>query len=237
MTVQVSDSPGLDNFYEELSYIRRIIEQSDYLLFVIDHQTGIGPKEQEIIALIRKYGREDQTLLVINKVDKRMREADKEVAVADYRTLGLGSLLMISAKNGANLDELEEFLYMVASSGSYKKVNAKHEMIVSFIGKPNVGKSTLLNTFAKADVSKVSPIPGTTLDYVSEHISYGDTVFKLVDTAGIRRQVKIHGLEKIALAKTLKMLAYYKPITVLMRDATEEISKQDLHLVGELIKM
>jgi GTP-binding protein len=235
LEIQVSDSPGLDNFNEELVFIRKIIEQSDYCLFVVDFNVGIGTKEQEIIRLIRKSGKEDQTLLVINKVDKRMREADKEIAAAEYRALGLGSLIMISAKNGANTDELEEMLYLVATTNSYKKINSDHELTVSFVGKPNVGKSSLLNTFAKAILSKVSDIPGTTLDYISEFVSYGDTIFKFVDTAGIRKQTKMHGLEKIALSKTLKMLAYYKPITVLMRDATQEISKQDLSLVGELI--
>jgi GTP-binding protein len=237
VTVQVSDSPGLDNFSEELSFINKIIKNSDYLLFVVDFNIGIGPKELEIIQLIRKSGMEDQTLLVINKADKWMREADKDVALAEYWSLGLASLVMISAKNGANIDELEEMLFLIVTTHSYKKIDPKHEMIVTFVGKPNVGKSTLLNTFAKASLSKVSDVPGTTLDYISEQVSYGDTVFKLVDTAGIRKFTKTQGLEKIAYAKTIKMLEYYKPITILLRDSTEEISKQDLHLVGELIGM
>lgn len=237
LPIQVFDSPWLNSFYEEIEFIRKIIEQSDYLLFVVDHETGLGPKEQEIIWLIRKNGMEEQTLLVVNKVDKWMREADKEVAAAQYWELGLGDLIMISAKNWANTDELEEMIFMVSNSGSYKKFDPKHELIVSFVWRPNVGKSTLLNTFAKADISRVSDKPGTTLDYISEQVSYGDTVFKLVDTAGIRKYTKIEGLEKIALAKTLKMLAYYKPITVLMWDAVEWPTKQDLHLVWQLIEL
>lgn len=90
---------------------------------------------------------------------------------------------MISAKNGANIDELEEILYGVISIHSFKKINANHELIVTFVGKPNVGKSTLLNTFTKSPVSNVSDQPGTTLDYLSEVVSYGDTMFKLIDTA------------------------------------------------------
>lgn len=237
LPIQVFDSPWLNSFYEEIDFIRKIIEQSDYLLFVVDYETGLWPKEQEIIWLIRKNGMEEQTLLVINKVDKWMREADKEVAAASYWELGLGDLIMISAKNGANTDELEEMIFMVSNSGSYKKFDPRHELIVSFVWRPNVGKSTLLNTFAKADISRVSDKPGTTLDYISEQVSYGDTMFKLVDTAGIRKYTKIEWLEKIALAKTLKMLAYYKPITVLMRDAVEWPTKQDLHLVWQLIEL
>lgn len=237
ISVLVSDSPGLDNFSEEIIYIRKIIEQSDYLLFVVDHHTGIGPKEQEIISLLRKYNREDQTLLVVNKVDKWMWEADKEFAAGEYWKLWLWSLIMISAKNGSNIDDLIDRLYLIASTSSYKRINPKHELIISFVGKPNVGKSTLLNTFAKTSLSKVSDTPGTTLDYIAEQISYGDTIYKLVDTAWIRKKNKIHGLEKIALAKTLKMLSYYRPICILVWDATESISKQDLHLVGELIQL
>ncbi len=166
-----------------------------------------------------------------------MRDAEQELAKAEYRSLGLGTVILLSAKSGANMEELEEMLYMIATTHSYKKVQSKHEMIVSFVGRPNVGKSTLLNTFVKSDVSKVSDKPGTTLDYITSQVSYGQTVFKLVDTAGIRRQSKIAGLEKIALSKTLKMLEYYKPVTVLMRDGTEDFAKQDVHLVGELISM
>lgn len=174
---------------------------------------------------------EDQCMLVINKVDKRMSESDKEIAASPYRELGLWNILMMSAKNGANFNELEEVIYMIANSQSYKKYDPKYELIVSFVWRPNVGKSTLLNTFAKADVSKVSDKPWTTLDYISEEVSYGKTIFKLVDTAWIRKQTRIEWLEKIALAKTLKMLAYYKPIVVLMWDAVEWPTKQDLHLV------
>ena len=235
--ISVSDSPGLDNFNEELTYIQKLVETCDHLLFVIDHKTGISPKEQEIVRLVRKYGKEDVTTLVVNKADKWMRDEEQEVAKAEYWSLGLSSIVMVSAKNGSNLEELEEMLYMIVTTHSYKKVQSKHELIVSFVGRPNVGKSTLLNTFVKETVSKVSETPGTTLDYITSQVSYGQTVFKLVDTAGIRRQSKIHGLEKIALSKTLKMLEYYKPITVLMRDGTEDIAKQDMHLVGELISM
>ncbi|HMY80759.1 MAG TPA: ribosome biogenesis GTPase Der [Candidatus Absconditabacterales bacterium] len=235
--VSVSDSPGLDHFDEEMIYIRKLIADSDYLLFVIDYTIGLTAKEYDIIHEIRKAGREDQTLLVINKADKWMTQDQKEIIMSEYWALGLASIIMISAKNGAHLDELEDMIAGIAASGSYKKVYPKHELIVSFVGKPNVGKSTLINTFAKSSISKVSDVPGTTLDYVTQEISYGDTIFKLVDTAGIRKQSKIHGLEKIALEKTLKMLAYYKPIVVLMRDALEGVSKQDLHLVGELISM
>lgn len=83
--------------------------------------------------MIRKSGMEDQCLLVINKADKWMREADKDVALADYWSLGLASLVMISAKNGANIDELEELLHLVVSTHSYKKIDPKHEMIVTFV--------------------------------------------------------------------------------------------------------
>lgn len=235
--VQVSDSPGLDNFYDELEFISQLVVQSDYLLFVVDFTVGIGPKEEEIIKIIRKHSMEDKTLLVINKVDKWMTEADAQVAAAEYWSLGLASLVMISAKNGGNIDELEELLFGIASSNSFKTVRHGHELIVSFVGRPNVGKSTLLNTFAKEELSKVSDIPWTTLDYIAQQVSYWDTVYKLVDTAGIRKQTRTAGLEKIALSKTLKMLEYYKPIVVLLRDGIDSVVKQDLHLVGELIKM
>lgn len=234
-TIQIADSPGLDTFSDELIYIRSIIQDSDYLLFVVDYHTGLWPKEQEIVWLIRKYGKQDQTLLVINKVDKWMRETDKEIMSSEYWSLWLGSMVMISAKNGANLDELEEILYGIVTTHSFKRIDSKHELIVTFMGKPNVGKSTLLNTFTRSSVSNVSDQPGTTLDYISETLSYGDTIFKMIDTAWIRKSNKPFGLEKIANSKTLTMLSYNKPIVVLIRDAVDWVTKQDLHLVSELI--
>jgi predicted GTPase len=76
---------------------------------------------------------QDQCILVINKVDKWMSESDKDIATAPYRELGLANTMMLSAKNGANYDELEEILYMTAKSQTYKKYDPKHELIVSFV--------------------------------------------------------------------------------------------------------
>lgn len=108
--VSVSDSPGLDHFDEEMVYIRKLIADSDYLLFVIDYTIGLTSKEHDIVREIRKAGREDQTLLVINKADKWMTQDQKEIVMSEYWSLGLASIMMISAKNGAHIDELEDMI-------------------------------------------------------------------------------------------------------------------------------
>lgn len=108
---------------------------------------------------------------------------------------------------------------------------------IAIIGRPNVGKSTLLNTITQTELSKVSDIPGTTLDYISSELTIKDQDYVLYDTAGIRRKGSIHGLEKIAYDKTYGMLKYYQPIVLFLIDGDEGVTKTDRALMTHILDL
>ncbi|USN54554.1 MAG: 50S ribosome-binding GTPase [Candidatus Peribacteria bacterium] len=128
-----------------------------------------------------------------------------------------------------------KILRMIADLGIE---SVPHEIVdvlpLAIIRRPNVGKSTLLNAIVGEQVSKVSEIPGTTLDYVTSNFSYRGKQYRLYDTAGIRKKGKTVGLERIAYEKTLAMVKYIQPMVVLLIDATEEMAQRDKTLLGEL---
>lgn len=113
----------------------------------------------------------------------------------------------------------------------------EHHIPVAIIGRPNVGKSTLINHITGKSLSKVSPIPGTTLDYISATLPQGKKTYTFYDTAGMRRQGQIHGLERIALDKTYSMLKYFQPIVLFLIDGDEWVTKTDRSLMNKIINL
>ncbi len=105
---------------------------------------------------------------------------------------------------------------------------------LAILGKPNAGKSTLLNTLVGKPLAKVENIPGTTRDYITGEFTLGKKKYTIYDTAGIRKKGKIHGIEKIANDKTLEMLKYIRPIILFIIDATEGISHRDMTLIQQI---
>ena len=108
---------------------------------------------------------------------------------------------------------------------------------IAIIGRPNVGKSTFINQVSNKELSKVSAIPGTTLDYISSEISVKEQDYILYDTAGIRRKGSIHGLEKIAFEKTYGMLKYYQPIVLFLISGDEGVTKTDRALMSHILDL
>ncbi len=108
---------------------------------------------------------------------------------------------------------------------------------IAIIGRPNVGKSTFINQVSHKELSKVSAIPGTTLDYISSEISVKEQDYVLYDTAGIRRKGSIHGLEKIAFEKTYGMLKYYQPVVLFLISGDEGVTKTDRALMTHILDL
>ncbi len=127
--------------------------------------------------------------------------------------------------------EYEDFETIESSDLEYDTKNIK----IAIVGRPNVGKSTLINHIMKMELSKVSEIPGTTLDYLSSNIVVGDTNYTMYDTAGIRRRWSIHGLEKIAFDKTYSMLKYYQPVVIFLIDGSEGVTATDRSLMKHIM--
>lgn len=235
--VEVIDSPGLLDFKEELAYIKNIIAESDILFFVVDGKGQLGAREDQIADMIIAAGKKDKTVLVVNKLEGNMSDKKYNMALADFYVLWFEHVIGVSAKEWENIDLLLEV------AQEYKKNLKKADEIhkddavnIAIVGKPNSGKSTLMNYLAKKAVSHVSDKPGTTLDYLTTDMKLGKHTFRLYDTAGIRKVARASELEKIAWDKTYRMIDYVKPIVVMLVDMSETISHMDLKIIGEMIE-
>lgn len=235
--VEVIDSPGLLDFAEELEFIHAIIEESDQLFFVVDGKMGIGAREQQIAAMIIAAGKKEKTVLVVNKLEWHLSDKKYSLALADFYVLGFEEVVGVSAKEWENIDVLLELIQQAMKQrGKKADVRRDDAVEIAIVGKPNAGKSTLMNYLAKKTVSHVSDRPGTTLDYLVTDMHLGKHLFRLYDTAGIRRAAKASELERIAWTKTFKMIDYVRPIVVMLIDMSETISHMDLKIIGEMIE-
>ncbi len=239
------DSPGLMDFKEEEVLIKQIIDYSDLILFVIDDSVGITAKEQHIYSYIIEKHKMKNTILIVNKIDVKHKEKEYDLAVNEYYSLGFDHILGISAKKQKNLTEVKDLITKIINTSSLKEKTKEilvtsekkiqdNRIHMAIIGKPNAGKSTLLNTFMKKIVAKVESIPGTTRDYIVGEFIVDKKKYVVYDTAGIRKKWSIHGIEKIANDKTLEMLKYIRPIILFLVDGVEGLSHRDMTLIQEI---
>ncbi len=171
----------MHDFTEEQPLIQQIIDESDLILFVIDDSVGVTAKEQQIFSYITKKNKKKDTILIINKVDIKHKEKDYDLAVNDYFDLGFDHIIGISAKKGNNLEEVRNVVakallksspYLLDKGGEPQSGGGLEETKVdlpatkdtkythiAIIGKPNAGKSTLLNTLVGKPLAKVENIP------------------------------------------------------------------------------
>lgn len=237
ISVDYFDSPWLENFTEELEFINKIIKQCDLLLFVVDFKRWITNDDLEIRDLIFKQWKKAKTLLLVNKMDKKVYGNKKDLFLADFYSLGFENILPCAAKAWEGMEDVREFIVNYGQDNEILKDRASQPITNNYIAilwRPNVWKSSLLNKIAWDQISKVEDFDGTTLDYIQADIEYRWQKYTLVDTAWIRRQWKVVGLEKIAFDKTSAMLDYYRPLIVLMFDAKQWLTHRDLSLSGNL---
>ena len=168
---------------------RVAFEQAALLVLVVDNQTGVTPLDQELARLLRGTGK--PLVVAVNKVDAVAQEAN----AAEFHSLG-ARIFPIAAEHGTGVDDLlDHALAITADIPGTEHTRAEHAgepevTEIAIIGRPNVGKSTLLNQMAGEERSIVSPIPGTTLDSVDTDVTRGGKHYQFVDTAGIRRKGK-----------------------------------------------
>ena len=233
------DSPGLLDFTEEVGYIEQIIKESDLLLFLIDDSVGITAKEHHILEQIRKEKKQNSTILIINKLDIKRKESETEIAISDYYSLWLSSVIGVSAKKERNLSTIESQINSFYNKR--KKTHRDEEETVepfriwlAILWKPNAGKSTLLNTLVWKPLAKVADVAWTTRDYVAGNFSWKGRDYVAYDTAWIKKRWKIHWIEKIAYDKTKAMLEFVRPVVIFMVDCTQGITHRDMTLLQEV---
>ena len=238
--VAFGDSPWLLEFDQEWVFIKKIIDESDLILFVIDDTIWITAKEQSIYSYIMEQNKWKQTLLVVNKLDVNYKSNQIDLAIADYYELWIENVIWISAKNELNITEIEDFIV------NYFKDKENHQedeiedeweekpTAIAIIWKPNVWKSTLLNFLVWKELAKVEDYLGTTRDYITWDFEYNGEKYRVYDTAWLRKKWNIHGIEKIAYDKIRWMLEYVRPCIIFMIDGAEWVTHRDMTLLAEI---
>ena len=212
------------------------IQNADVVLFITDAGSGVTPADQEVANILRRNqkktsgGLKPPILLVVNKADN---SALREAALVFYE-LGLGEPHSISAVHGTQTGDLLDLL--VALFPEEGPVDEGESVKIAIVGKPNAGKSSLLNKLVGEERAIVSPIPGTTRDAVDTQITYQELAVTLIDTAGIRRRGKvIPGIEKYSVLRAMRAIER-ADVSLLVVDATTGISAQDAHIAGYILE-
>jgi len=211
------------------------VREADAVLLLTDAMAGVTPADEEVAALLRRHQKKVEgkvfppIVLAVNKADN---QALREQAV-DFYSLGLGEPFPISALHGTGTGDLLDVL--VESLPVSEEAQEDDSVKIAIVGKPNVGKSSLLNRLAGEERAIVSPIAGTTRDAVDTKISYEGTEITLIDTAGIRRRGKIvPGVEKYSVIRSMRAIDRCE-VALLMIDATTSITVQDTHIAGYIL--
>lgn len=237
--VAFGDSPWLLEFDQERVFIKKIIDESDLILFVIDDIVWITAKEHSIYSYIMEKNKWKQTLLVVNKLDVNYKSNQIDLAIADYYELGIQNVIWISAKNELNLTEIEDFIVNYLKdkeniSDENEEDDEEKPIPIAIIWKPNVWKSTLLNFLVWKELAKVEDYLGTTRDYITWDFEYKWQKYRVYDTAWLRKKGSIHGIEKIAYDKIRWMLEYVRPCIIFMIDGAEWVTHRDMTLLAEI---
>ncbi|MGH7374973.1 MAG: ribosome biogenesis GTPase Der [Candidatus Rokuibacteriota bacterium] len=226
----VVDTGGFDPSSESdlVQGVRRqvlqAVDEADLIVFVVDGRAGITGLDEEIAGILRKSGR--PVLLAVNKVEA----AGQDAPLGDAYRLGFAPVLTLSAEHGRGVAELLEACRERAPAVAPEA--ATEGTRVAIIGRPNVGKSSLVNAVLGHERVLVHELPGTTRDTVDTALHFRDRDYLLIDTAGIRRKGKVtEALEKLAVVMALKSLERCQ-VAVLVVDASEGITAQDAHIAG-----
>ncbi|MGI9293134.1 MAG: ribosome biogenesis GTPase Der, partial [Pseudomonadales bacterium] len=205
------------------------IEEADVVLLLVDLREGVLPADHLLTAELRRSGK--PVLLVANKMDG----LDADAVVADFYALGISPVITISASHGRGMQQLQEHIVASLPAEVETSVAAERGLKMAIIGRPNVGKSTLVNRLLGEDRVVVYDEPGTTRDSVVIPYERAGRPYVLIDTAGIRRRKNVRdAVEKFSIIKALQAIQDCN-VAVLLIDAQEGVVDQDLHMLGAAI--
>jgi GTP-binding protein len=220
--------------FEMAKQAKTAIAEADAIVFIVDARSGIAPQDATIADLLRRTGR--PVLLAVNKAEG----LEPARAAADFHELALGEPLPISAAHGENVRDLvEQALDRVPippAGAEPEDDEATRRVKVAVVGRPNVGKSTLVNTLLGEERVIAFDEPGTTRDAIHLDFDRGERRYTLIDTAGVRRRGKVfETVEKFSVIKTLQAIEDAN-VVILLLDAADGISEQDAHLAGHILE-
>ncbi|ADJ64437.1 ribosome biogenesis GTPase Der [Herbaspirillum seropedicae] len=220
--------------YEMAKQTKQAVVEADVVVFIVDGRQGLTPHDKTITDFLRKCGR--PVLLVVNK-----SEGMKYTSVtADFYELGMGDPYVISAAHGDGVADLVTEALDVAEAQRTPEPEPEETAVrgtkIAIVGRPNVGKSTLVNTLLGEERVIAFDMPGTTRDSIEIPFEREGRHYTLIDTAGIRRRGKVfEAIEKFSVVKTLKSISDAN-VVLLLLDAQQDISEQDAHIAGFVLE-
>ncbi|MDQ7746491.1 ribosome biogenesis GTPase Der [Hydrogenophaga pseudoflava] len=224
-----------EGIYREMAkQTRQAVAESDVVLFVVDARAGLSAQDHEIAQYLRRLGK--PTILVANKAEGMTQG----VQLAEFFELGLGEVLPVSSAHGQGVrGMLESALNAVPgfSEGDEEEVEPAEGVIrLAVAGRPNVGKSTLINAWLGEERLVAFDLPGTTRDAISVPFERDGQKFELIDTAGLRRKGRVfEAIEKFSVVKTLQAIESAH-VVLLLLDATQGVTDQDAHIAGYILE-
>ena len=210
---------------------RAAAEEADLVLLVVDGREGPSSLDDEILRWLRKLAK--PMLLVVNKTDG----IDSRAAIAEFARYGIDDAHAVSSAHKTGIDELlEDVLSRLPQAGQGEVLDEDPQRVrVAFIGRPNVGKSTLVNRILGEERMIASEVPGTTRDSIAVDIERDGRKYRLIDTAGIRRKARVdEAVEKFSVVKTLQAIEQCQ-VAVVMLDAGEGVTDQDATVLSAVL--
>ncbi|HSV47696.1 MAG TPA: ribosome biogenesis GTPase Der [Ramlibacter sp.] len=220
-------------YMEMAKQTRQAVAEADVVVFVVDARDGLSAQDHDIATYLRKLGK--PTVLTANKAEG-MTEG---VQLTEFYELGLGEVLAVSAAHGQGMRTLvERALAPLNLAEPDEEGEAADPGVIKLAvaGRPNVGKSTLINTWLGEERLVAFDLPGTTRDAISVPFERGGQKFELIDTAGLRRKGKVfEAIEKFSVVKTLQAIESAN-VVLLLLDATQGVTDQDAHIAGYILE-
>ena len=207
---------------------QRAIEEAGYIVFLVDGREGLTPADRFVAEVIRRSGK--QAVVAVNKSEGR----DDDVAVSEFHALGLGAPVALSAAHGQGVGELVDTVLAGIGPAVAEEADGPGpgDLRVCVVGRPNVGKSTLINRLAGEERLIAYDEPGTTRDTILVPFERDGRRFTLVDTAGVRRRARVEdGVEKVSVIKTLQAIDESN-VVIGVLDARDTVAEQDATLLG-----
>ena len=224
------DTPK-DIFIDMARQTEQAIVEADAVILVTDARAGLAPGDRIIAERLRRL--KDRVWIAVNKAEG----LDPQTAAAEFHELGLGHPAAISAAHGSGVSSLMEAVLKTLPQEEHAEERDEKHPRVAFVGRPNVGKSTLVNALVGEERVIAHGEPGTTRDAIEVPFERGGRKYTLVDTAGLRKRGKSHGatVEKFSIVKTLQAVEAAN-VAVLVLDAVDGISEQDAHVAGYILE-
>jgi len=229
----IDEADDIDDLMIQQSFLAA--EEADLVLFMVDGQQGLNSRDEQIADQLRRMGK--PILLIVNKIDG----VNELIATSEFHALGLGDPVGVAASQGRGMSELTTTLL---SHPGLEPVEARPVeeqpeqqcLTVAVIGRPNVGKSTLINRLLGEERLVAYDQPGTTRDSINVPLTYNNEPMILIDTAGVRRRGRIkQTVEKFSVVKTLQAIDQAN-VVIMMLDARESIADQDASLLGYILE-